>query len=111
MITTGRTVLYTLTENDATAINRRHTDGKSIAERMKADPAQWPAGAQAHIGNPVAPGDIVPLVVVRVWPHEYGPDVPGVYGHAILDGNDALWICSAKEGTEPGTWAWPTRTA
>lgn len=119
--TTGRTVLYTLTAQDAEAVNRRRTNGRAIAERMKlsveATPETqadakifgWPAGAQAHIGNPVSEGEIVPLVVVRVWPNEFGEGVPGVNGQAFLDGNDALWITSAKEGTEPGTWAWPPR--
>lgn len=134
-VTIGRTVLYTLTAGDAKAINRRRTTGTSIAERMKAyvspdisgpprvpsdEPlpppveairiAAWPAGAQAHIGNTAAEGDIVPLVVVRVWPNEYGEGIPGVNGQAFLDGNDVLWVTSAKEGTEPGTWAWPART-
>ena len=119
-ITTGRTVLYTISEDDATKINRRRTTGSSIADRMKnAIPPQegqngdtiygWPAGAQAHIGNTASAGDVVPLVVVKVWPNEYGDGVPGVNGQAFLDGNDALWIASAKEGTEPGTWAWPPR--
>lgn len=127
-ITTGRTVLYTLSDTDAEAVNRRRTSGSSIAERIKrqvlaaAETAdqnserivggtvpQWPLGAQAHIGNPASAGDVVPLVVVRVWPNEYGEGVPGVNGQAFLDGNDALWITSAREGTEPGTWAWPPR--
>jgi hypothetical protein len=108
--TTGRIVLYTLSEDDAAAMRRRRTDGKSIAERMKAEPKAWPEGAQAHIGNPLSAGDVVPLVVVRVWPNEFGDGVPGVNGQALLDGNDVLWVTSAKEGTEPGTWAWPSRT-
>jgi|SRR6185295_17620193 len=108
-VTTGRTVLYTLSESDAQAINRRRTNGSSIAARMKASPAEWPEGAQAHIGNSASAGDVVPLVVVRVWPHEFGEGVPGVNGQALLDGNDTLWITSAKEGSEPGTWAWPAR--
>ena len=29
----------------------------------------------------------MPLVVVKVWPNEYGQDVPGVNGQALLDGN------------------------
>lgn len=107
--TTGRIVLYTLTEDDATKINRRRTNGASVAEQMKAVPAHWPAGAQAHIGNAASAGEVVPMVVVRVWPNEFGDGIPGVNGQALLDGNDALWITSAREGTEPGTWAWPTR--
>ena len=102
-------MLYTLSQQDADAVNRRRTNGSSIATRMKASPAEWPAGAQAHIGNTAAAGDVVPLVVVRVWPNEFGEGIPGVNGQAFLDGNDALWVTSAREGTEPGTWAWPPR--
>jgi hypothetical protein len=107
--TTGRTVLYVLSEADAAAINRRRTDGASIAGRMQADPAQWPAGAQAHIGNHASAGDTVPLVIVKVWPNEYGEGIPGVNGQAFLDGNDTLWITSAREGTDAGQWQWPPR--
>lgn len=107
--TTGRTVLYTISADDAMKINRRRTNGHSIAERMKAEPPQWPTGAQAHIGNSASEGDVVPMVVVRVWPNEFGEGIPGVNGQALLDGNDAYWVTSAKEGTEPGTWAWPAR--
>lgn len=115
-ITIGRTVHYRLSENDATQINRRRTTGKSIADRMKLELDRlnhqrdegvqafaWPAGAQAHIGNTAAEGDVVPLVVVRVS----SPTVCN--GQALLDGNDVLWVTSAHEGTEPGTWAWPPR--
>ncbi len=112
--TIGRIVLYTLTEDNAKQINRRRTDSKSIRERMQVEPRQWPEGAQAHIGNSASVGDVVPLHVVRVWPDEYGVGVPGINGQAILDGNDTLWVTSAKEGaqpgvSEPGTWAWPPR--
>ncbi len=117
-VTTGRTVLYTLTDDDATKINRRRTSGSDIAARMKTSVEAnghnprifgWPEGAQAHIGNSASAGDVVPLVVVKVWLNEFGQDIPGVNGQAFLDGNDALWVTSAREGTEPGTWAWPAR--
>lgn len=108
-VTIGRTVHYRLSENDVTQINRRRTNGSSIRERMQATPPTWPEGAQAHIGNTASAGDVVPLVVVRVWPNEFGEGIPGVNGQALLDGNDALWITSAKEGADPGTWAWPPR--
>jgi hypothetical protein len=100
--TIGRILHYRLTASDAQAINRRRTSGASIADRMKQDPPAWPAGAQAHIGNTASEGDTVPLVVVRAWSS-------GVNGQALLDGNDTLWVTSAEEGTEPGTWAWPPR--
>lgn len=116
----GRIVLYTLTEDDATQINRRRTTGPSIAERIKNNnlptpeprlggedqnliPQKWPIGAQAHIGNEVAAGDIFPMMVTRVWSPGY------VNGQVLLDGNDCLWATSVTEGTEPHTWAWPPR--
>lgn len=105
----GRIVHFKLTAEQATQINRRRTNGSSIAARMKAEPPAWPAGAQAHIGNSASEGDIVPLTIVRVWPNEFGEGVPGVNGQAALDGNDVLWVTSAREGTEPGQWSWPPR--
>lgn len=106
-ITVGRTVLYTLSEQDAAEINRRRTTGQSIAERMKyGDDPQlkaWPAGAQAHIGNSAEAGQVYPAVSVRVWS-------PGMVNlQVMLDGTDVYWATSRHEGTEPGTWAWPAR--
>jgi hypothetical protein len=105
--TVGRIVHYTLTTDNAEQINRRRTTGKAIADRIP--DGKWPAGAQAHIGNGAHAGDVLPLLICRVWPDEYGPGVPGVNGQVFLDGNDQLWVTSAKEGTDPGTWAWPPR--
>lgn len=103
----GRIVHYKLTEDDAAKATRRRTDSTSIAERIKA--GTWPLGAKAHIGNPVNAGDVVPLIVVKVWPNEYGPGIPGVNGRAILDGSDSLWVTSIKEGNEAGQWSWPPK--
>lgn len=112
-ITIGRTVHYTLNEQDAAEINRRRTNGGSIAARMKSsvpvhdgdEPSiyGWPAGAQAHIGNTAEVGQVYPAVSVRVW-------TPGMANlQVMLDGNDVYWATSRHEGTEPGTWAWPPR--
>jgi hypothetical protein len=115
-------VHYTLSADDAAQIQRRRTTGKSIAERLlwgsagrhaEAIPAHsedgslraWPVGAQAHIGNSVAEGQVVPMLIVAVWPN----DIHGVNGQAFLDGNDVLWVTSVKEGTGPRTWSWPPR--
>jgi hypothetical protein len=103
----GRIVHYQLSENDIEQINRRRTYGASIHGRMEEN--AWPVGAQAHIGNHQQAGDVVPLVIVRVWPDEGGVGIPGVNGQALLDGNDVLWVTSAHEGTEPGQWQWPPR--
>lgn len=107
--TVGRIVHYTLTSSNAEQINRRRTTGNSIADRLAESPPAWPAGAQAHIGNAAREGDVLPLLICRVWPDEYGAGVDGVNGQVFLDGNDQLWVTSAKEGTEAGSWAWPPR--
>lgn len=41
-------------------------------------------------------GNIVPLIVVRVWQNEYGTQ-PGVNGQVILDGEFTLWVTSVRE--------------
>lgn len=106
--TTGRIVHYKLTAEQAEQVNRRRTTSSSIAAR--AEDRAWPLGAQAHIGNHASPGDVLPLVIVRVWPDEFGAGKPGVNGQVLLDGNDTLWVTSAAEGNEAGQWSWPPRS-
>jgi hypothetical protein len=110
----GRIVHYTLSASDAEQIMRRCTTGVSIAERMRnfsvhtnqPDPL-WPAGAQAHIGNAVAEGDVFPMLIVKA----HGADeASAVNGQVSLDGCDVFWATSVKLGTGPGTFAWPART-
>ena len=98
----GRIVHYKLSEQDAQSVNRRRVLNAGRG-------ANWSAGAQAHVGNRVSAGEIVPMIVCIVWPNEHGPTFDGVNGQAFLDGNDSLWVTSAKEGTEPGQWSWPAR--
>ena len=112
----GRIVHYRLSAQDVEAVTRRRTTGASIAERMSrcvltGDPPvyAWPEGAQAHVGNPVSEGDVVPLTITAVWPNEFGEGEYGVNGQALLDGNDSLWVTSAKQGEEPGQWSWPPK--
>ena len=100
--TVGRIVHYKLSAGDAANIGQHRLSATAPL------PADWPKGAQAHVGNTPSEGDVLPLVICRVWPNEYG-DQPGVNGQVLLDGNDTLWVTSRKEGTEPGTWAWPSR--
>ena len=111
--TVGRIVHYMLSAQNAEQVNRRRTSGGDIAARMKTSVPSvdghnpsiygWPAGAQAHIGNDAHEGDVVAMLVARVW----SPTC--VNGQAFLDGNDVLWVTSATEGTAPGTWCWPPR--
>ncbi len=97
---------------------RRRTTAQSIAERMKDTKDEgltpksptWPAGAQAHIGNDVHAGDILPAMVVRVWSQESGCSNLRV----ILDGTDEYWATSVifddsdddQTGRRPDTWHW-----
>ena len=80
----GRILHYRLTASDAEAINRRRTTHTSIRERLQAEPPAWPAGAQAHMGNPAEEGQVLPLVVVRVWSEDTGC----LNGPVLLDGNE-----------------------
>ena len=97
--TVGRIVHYRLSKRDAEQINRRRTDGASIAKRITAE--KWPVGAQAHIGNTVREGDSLPLLIVAI------NSVTSINGQVFLDGNDTFWAISVSEGPEAGQWSWP----
>lgn len=101
-LTVGRIVHYRLSADDAARINRRRTDGASIAERMKGTRPAWPEGAQAHIGNPVQAGDIFPMLITK-------SSASWCNGQVFLDGNDVLWVTSVAKGDTDGTWFWPPR--
>lgn len=99
--TIGRIVLVALSAAMCEQINRRRTNGNSIKERM--DEGNWPAGAQAHIGNEVTEGEVFPMVITKVWSEDC------VNGQVLLDGNDTFWGLSLQQGDEPGKWSWPKR--
>lgn len=95
----GRVVHYKLSADEA----------RRIEERRRSVLASGADEIRAFAGNYEQEGAVLPLVIVRVWPDEFGPGVPGVNGQVLLDGNDSLWVTSAREGTEPGQWSWPPR--
>lgn len=110
----GRIVHYKLSADDAAQINRRRTTCKSIADRIQVlihtttdeKLTGWPVGAQAHIGNDVAEGDVFPMLIVRVW----GPSAESaVNGQVFLDGNDVFWATSRTVGEQSGQFLWPAR--
>jgi hypothetical protein len=101
--TIGRIVHYRLSAENVAQITRRRTTGALIADRMRQSPPAWPAGAQAHIGNPVAEGDPSPMVITRVWPDDR------VNGQVLLDGSDVFWATTVEEGDALGQWSWPPR--
>jgi hypothetical protein len=88
----GRIVHYVLSEQDAAEINRRRTNGPSIADRIKLD--TWPIGAQAHIGNEAKVGQVRPMIIVQVWGETEGSCVNG---QVFLDGNDVFWATSRNQ--------------
>lgn len=84
--TIGRIVHYGLTEDDCAVIRgqrRMTSSGRS--------------------GNSTNPGEVVPMIIVKVWPNS-------VNGQALLDGNDSLWVTSVDEGVARGQWHWPQLT-
>jgi len=97
--TVGRIVNYKLSEQDAHEITRRRTNSVLIKEQIKE--GKWPLGAQAHIGNPVKEGDVLPMIITAVWSETC------VNGQVILDGTDSLWKKSVQIGDNVDNWNWP----
>ena len=100
-LTLGRTVLYTLAEEDAVKINKRRDDYKAHLNKY---PGSEGTGAICHVGNPVRAGDVFPAVAVRVFEQAGSANL-----QVTLDGTDTFWACSVSEGTGGRTWAWPTK--
>lgn len=98
--TVGRTAHYRLTEHDAASINKRRDDAARSA--IAADET----GAIVHAGNAARAGDVLPMVIVRVWADAPTETTP-VNGQVLLDGNDSLWVTSRQQGDALGNWADP----
>lgn len=93
-LTVGRIVRYVLSDADAAQINKRYNDYAKADKTVD-------TGFQAHVGNRAKAGDVLPLIICKVW--ESG----SINGQVLLDGNDQFWATSREEGDEPGKWAWP----
>ena len=96
----GRIVPYTLSAQDADAINRRRKDA---AEHM-AEHRERANGVVVHVGNPVSEGDVYPMIITRCWGTT--PE-SGVNGQVLLDGDDTFWATSVSVGEGPRHFAWP----
>lgn len=59
------------------------------------------AGLRLWYGDAVHPGDILPMIIVKVW------DNGSVNGQVFLDGDDTCWVTSVTLGEGPGHFAWP----
>lgn len=103
--TIGRIVLYTLSQYDADAINRRRADW----ERNRHDETSGERGGkgyQAHVGNRAEAGDVCPALIVRVWGDT---EQSTVNLQVLLDGTDTYWATSSPQGDGEGRWRWPER--
>jgi hypothetical protein len=97
----GSIVLYTLTQYDADAINRRRKDFNDYRKAGGPD-----TGHVAHVGNHAYAGDVYPAVVVRVWGNLSNDSVNL---SVLLDGNDIFWATSRTQGDDQGQWTAPAR--
>ena len=102
----GRVVVYTLTEVDAVAINRRRADARHKEDWYRA----LKPGAQCHVGNMVHLGDEYPALVVKTW----GTGPWQMFNvQVMLDGSDTLWVTltgiHAMGRSVPGFCRWPSR--
>lgn len=93
--TVGKIVLFKLTSKEVERINSRRSDAQHAHAGSNL------SGYQVHVGNEVREGDVLPMLIVRVW--EGGL----VNGQVFLDGNDTLWVTSIHEGSEAGQYSWP----
>lgn len=91
--TIARVVLYSLTKEDADAIN---------THRIR---TTVPEAVQRHLGSHVFEEEQFPAVVTRVHPSGR------VNLKVLLDGNDDLWLIEVDGADEPkkGHWNWPVR--
>lgn len=100
--TIGRIVHYTLTEQDASQINKRRADAWAHMPEHRNNSN----GVAVHVGNEVRAGDVYPLVITRVWGSTEGSSVNG---QVLLDGSDSLWVTSVSEGEGERHWCVPPR--
>ena len=86
------------------------TPGRIVLYRIH----EYDIQGRKFTGNQPYAGDIVPLIIVRVWDNEFyenGVGKPGVTGQLILDCTEpsTLWVTSKREGEQNGMWFWPPR--
>jgi hypothetical protein len=100
----GRIVHLRLSEECAKQINKRRADAQVSGGADRNN------GAIVHTGNPVAEGDVYPLLITRVWAEPgAATESTCINGQVFLDGNDTLWASSAQQGDGPGLWFEPPR--
>ena len=105
--TVGRSVHYTLTEDDCREIASQRAG--VVANVPLSDGQSSMAIVDVWYGNTHYLGDTLPMGIVAVNSNE------SVNGQVVLDGNDVLWKSSAMYTTDSdgqaqiGCWHWPPR--
>ena len=94
----GQIVQFVLTEDMCKAIYRRRDDAYNNLPIIRKEAK---AGYIAYVGYPPQSGEIVPMIITRVW------DENLVNGQIILDGNDHYWATSVARGPSYGEWEFP----
>ena len=89
----GDIVLFMLAKVQAEHVNRVRIDWLNTPKK----PAEWPKGAQAHMGKPVHEGQVLPFLVVEAREEE-------IDGKVQLPGNDVMWAEQVRRGDGPGQW-------
>jgi hypothetical protein len=104
--TVGHFVLYTLSETDVYYINKRRKDAAAAVAAAGPMRLQTLSGTQLHVGNEHQAGEVVPMIIVRVW-----GDQPESHfnGQVFLDGNDTYWVQSVRIGEGRAYAQWPPR--
>lgn len=101
----GRIVHYRLSEEDATAVNRRRHDARMHLPEHR----DGATGVQIHVGNPVSAGEVYAAVIVTQWGGESPTPNTSVNLKVLLDGTDDLWVTSASQGVGQRQWSEPPR--
>ncbi len=96
----GTTVLYCLSEADAKEINFRYEMSHMLRKHFR----NYVPGNQAHVGNMVCVGEILPMIIIKAWSETC------VNGKVLLDGNDDLWITSVELKSEGTLGSWTFKT-
>lgn len=96
----GTQVLYTLTGDDAQAINRRREDYSAFRRRAthEVQGESGRNGHQGHFGNAATESQQYPALLVRV----FDPSTTTANLQVHLDGNDTYWATSRTLGEGPG---------
>ncbi len=89
---------YILNEQDVKKINNKRKVALKIADLVL---VSYSDNTQLVIDDPVCPGDVLPMIVVRKLETT---DHSVVNGLVFLDGGDTYWVKAVSMGNQPGNY-------